>query len=231
VCLLAAGLLPLALSAPASASATSARAGYVVAESGSSSSARTTFVVPTATCTNGDYQVVGFRAVIRTSAPANNGAFIFVGCSGGVPFYGAQFQVNGVFTVPALPVSPGDRVQASVSVSASATSESMTNLTQGWTDSASGGGGTPVLTSVGAGGVSCTAGAPPCYPVPQFTPVPFSFSSIDGMNLTVAGAVSSDLTSGTGAIEATASKLIQTGRGFHVSYVSSCTPSPLTFRC
>jgi hypothetical protein len=61
--------------------------------------------------------------------------------------------------------------------------------------------------------------------------VPFSFSSIDGMNLTAAGAVSSDLTSGTGAIEATASKLIQTGRGFHVSYVSSCTPSPLTFRC
>jgi hypothetical protein len=51
------------------------------------------------------------------------------------------------------------------------------------------------------------------------------------MNLTAAGAVSSDLTSGTGAIEATASKLIQTGRGFHVSYVSSCTPSPLTFRC
>ena len=223
------GLFPLARSLPAGATTTSPIAGYSVAESGSSASAQTTFNVPTVTCNTGDFQRIGFRAVVRTTAPASNGAFIGAGCTNGSPVYFVQLQVNGTITDPADPILPGDRVQSSVSITASATNESISDVTQGWTESATGAGAVPVFASVGAGGFACTAGAPPCRPVPQFSNVTFGKSAIDGVSL--AQAQRTDFTLGTGTIEAIAGKLIQGGTGFKVSYVSSCSPAPTTGVC
>jgi hypothetical protein len=233
--LVAGALLPLAFSTPASANTPSVHAGYDAVQTGSSASAQTSFSVPTVTCPNTDFQLTGPAAIIRTSANGTNyanGGAITTGCYNGGAFYRAQLQDNGSVTIPsASPVLPGDRVQISTSVSASATTVSITDMTQGWTRSETGAGGTPTLAAVAMGAYGCTTGAHPCRPIPQFSKTTFAFSEIDGVSLAAAGAVAVDATSSTGAIEATTGKLIQHGMGFQVTWVSSCTPDPTTGKC
>jgi Peptidase A4 family len=159
-----------------------------------------------------------------SSAGRSGGGAVLI-CANGVGEYDPLLQINGQSTLEPNAVSPGDVVEARTTVSASSTTVTISNLSQHWTVSGTGAGGTPVDAGIGMIAGNCTGGS--CSPVPAFSQS-VVLGTINGRPLV--GATRSNLTAANGSVEATASPAFL-GLVFTVRYQSSCVPDPLTNRC
>ena len=221
-----AGLGAVALSlatfgAPASAAPSAINlAGAQEGVSGPTASVSTTILVPgIETCPAlATFQAILAGAVISAAAGDSGGGVALI-CANGVASYVAVTQVVGVSTPQPNAVSASDLVSVQTSVSATATTVTMRDLSKGWSVTESGGGATPTAAGIGVIAANCQAGL--CSSVPAFGAAAF-IGSFNGHSL--AGSQQTKLLAGNGTPEATPSKAIL-NQGFTVAYNSSCTPA------
>lgn len=133
-------------------------AGYQVSKpNGRITEAATTFVVPTITCKK-SFSGVGPSVIVQTRATSKgavtqSGAGVGVACENKQPIYQAVVIINGNETND-YQLTPGDVVNATVRLSAAATSVDIKDVTSGADKSASGAGGIGAVASIGDSGIS-----------------------------------------------------------------------------
>ena len=214
------------LGAPASAAPSAINLAGAQESVSGTTSVSTTVLVPTIeTCP----ALATFQAILAGSvidAPTgDSGGGVALICANGVASYVADTQVVGLSTLQPNAVSASDLVSVQTSVSSTATTVTVKDLSKGWSVTESGGGASPTAAGIGVIAANCQAGV--CSSVPAFGAAGF-VGSFNGHSLT--GSQQTKLLAGNGTPEATPSKAIL-NLGFTVAYNSSCTPDPLTNRC
>ena len=203
-------------------------AGYTAPPGGGpTQTVSVTFVVPTVNCKK--TPTGGFQAVLagaRLVVPGGNtGGGAGMVCPGPVATYIPFIQINGSSIGSGIVVHPGDAVSTTVSEGPAGTSVTVTD--GGQTQTANGPGGSPTAESVGDISVNCSGGTS-CSPVPKVRASAFSSASINGTNLSAAGAVQGSLTDAAGATEMTSTplKTKKSLDSFKVRWIMSCSGGP-----
>jgi hypothetical protein len=198
--------------------ASRSEAGYALGSAPATSSASTTFLVPSLACPASGLLGVAPGAFIftRSGSTANvSGASVFIVCQNGTTFYQAETIVNGKIT--ALPVTArrGDKVITTVSVSATKVSVTLNDATRHVSYTRTGSGTPPVQE---LDGIDSPNSGPTQLGVPNFGSLIFSSSSIDGKTLRAAAAKPIDRRSAThlevttGTLDATGTRFTETFR-------------------
>jgi hypothetical protein len=223
----------LCLAAPASVGAASRPvshvAGYQVAPpAGSTATASTRFTVPTLTCPS----QFAFQAVLGGAElfipGGSTGTGIVSVCNGQQAVYAPLLQVNGSSTLLSDAVAAGDVVTASVSEGPSSSAITVSDVTAGWTESQSGGGGSATSAVVGFVAGNC-GGTPQCSPAPEIGPTTFTGSLLDGQPLSAGStATVSDLTAGNGSVQIAAGPANRKTGAFSTTFRRSCV-APVNF--
>lgn len=172
------------------------------------------FVVPTFSCTG--EQNLSIRIQLGKENPDAAG-LVLVGCdaSGAAPVLltlacaGDTGRCGGT----PIPVSPGDTIQVTLSVTPKVSRASLENLANGLVQSASGAGATP------PGAMSLVLGRSSAT-VPTFTHLAFKRCSVDGEALGDASPRPIDMTS-SGTKQVKAGPLTPSGRGFSLEFEHS----------
>jgi len=171
---------------PAQAATSHDYAGFALIEKGpasTSSSAATTFTVPTVTCAAQAAGVIVGSGIFSSVSSSVSAGGVVVACQGGTPTFTAQAVVNNVVTT--VPVAPGsgDTVSTSVVIVPGQTQVTVDDVTQG----------TSSTTTVAAGSVGTYISngidvdrVPGVLPVPDFGVITFGDTSIDGLTVKAA---------------------------------------------
>jgi hypothetical protein len=199
-------------------------AGYVATAGSGTQKGSVTFVVPKITCSgvrSGDAQAVAAGADLITST-GDTGAAIGLVCTSPTPSYVSVLQINGSGVGTPLTIKPGNKVTLTVSEGSAKSSVKIVDGAQH--ETVTGSGGSPTSDEVGDLAVNC--GASGCSPVPKLkSTTDFSSASIDGKNLTKAGATRENLVDLAGAVEIKSSALVGSD-SFKATWVSSCGVGP-----
>lgn len=182
-------------------------------------SANSTFTVPAVTgCgSTNDFVVIGVGVPSATSIVATG---VAAGCQGGLPFYTAETDINGVITTVPVTVAPGDKIVLKLTVSGTATSGSFQDVTKGFKQPFKGKGSKSTGSCVGIdGSENGTATGDP--PVPNFGKVAFSASTINGQTITGSGAVRVNMGTSTGVVQISTGVVNATGKGFTSTFKST----------
>ena len=148
----------------------------------STSSAQTTFTVPTESCTSTATGVILGSGIFSSISNWVSAAGVVVACTGGVPSYSTQEDVNNtVYPVGITPV-PGDTVTTTVNIVPASTTVTLDDVTQGVSQSETGAGMTGTYMSDGVDG----DGQPNPLPPGDFGATTFTDSSINGKSLLAA---------------------------------------------
>lgn len=150
-------------------------AGYEALSAASSVTDR--FVVPPISCTSGTTGGIGPGAYMVASGSEFDGADVSLQCSGGTLLSGEYVIVNNSNTEYGNPVAPGDVIEATVSLSETATTVTIKDLTKAHQFSLQGT-GTGATAEAEFLGVDTLSGSSGVLPVPPLTSVPFSHASI-----------------------------------------------------
>lgn len=199
-------------------------AGYSAPPSGGpTQSAAVTFVVPSINCApvkKKGVQVVVAGVRLEASSGDTGGGVALV-CLGKTATYEAFIQINGTPVSTDLTVTPGDTFSTSASETASDASVTDTDGTQ--TQTSTGSGATITAEDVGDIAANCTGAT--CASVPEIPgKTHFSAGSINGLNLSTAGAVRGNLVDAAGQIEIKAANLTS-GTAFTTAWKLSCSPT------
>jgi hypothetical protein len=182
----------------------------------STSSAQTTFTVPTVTCTATDSGVILGSGDFSSISGWVSAGGIVVGCQDGAPSYQAEAVVNNnPSTLDMTPV-PGDTVTTTVSIVPGETDVTVNDVTQDvslTTSAAVGSVGTYVSDGIDA------LRTPAILPVPNFGSVAFSNTSINGKTVKKAHGKPISRKSGK-TLEIKTGKLSKSGDAFTETYVN-----------
>jgi hypothetical protein len=183
------------------------------------SSVSTTFTQPALDCSSGDTTYSSFwvgldgynsNSVEQTGTEAD--------CSGGSPSYSAWYEMYPAYPVTySDTVSPGDVLTSSVSYSNGQYLLTLSDSTQGWTES------TTQAGSYSNASAEVIAEAPysgGVLPLADFGTVNFSNSTADGSPLSAYTTDQLDMQSSSGTLEATTSSLDSSGEAFSVAWNS-----------
>ncbi len=191
----AAPLNPVLPRAGTKASDTTVFAGYEVTTG--SSSVVDTFKVPNITCTSATTGIG--PGAFMVAGPTDDEVFDAVDtsleCSNGDLLVGEYVIVNNIDTLYSDPVSPGDTIKASVSITSTTTNLSIGDLTKAheFTLTGSGAGASADAEFAGIDTLSDTSGV---LPVPADTSGRFTSTTVGGLPLTTSSPTPLALTSG-----------------------------------
>ncbi len=163
-------------------------AGFALIEKGpasSSSSAATTFGVPTVTCAAQTSGVIVGSGIFSSVTDSVSAGGVVVACQGGTPSFTAQAVVNNVVASMPVAPAPGDTVSTSVVIIPGQTQVTVDDVTQGVSSTdtvAAGSVGTYISDGIDADRT------PGVLPVPDFGVIAFSNASINGLTLKAAHA-------------------------------------------
>ena len=174
------------------------------------SSAQTTFTVPTENCTSTPTGIIIGSGIFSSISNWVSAAGVVVACTGGVPSYSTQEIVNNTVYPLSITPAPGDTVTTSVNIVPGSTTVTLDDVTQNATQSESGAGMTGTYMSDGIDG----DGDPSALPPPDFGAMTFSNSTIDGESLAAAGAVAVSRVDSNGVLQILTSPLNSDGTGF-----------------
>jgi hypothetical protein len=180
-------------------------------------SASTTFKVPNVTCTTTDDFVVPGVGIPTSSSIIASG--VAVGCQGGVPFFTAETDINGVVTQLPVVVHPGDKIITTLSATGGATTGTFQDVTQDFKQSIKGDGGKGTGSCVGIDGDEEGGGGDP--PVPDFGKVVFSSSTINGKPISAATAVRLNMATSGGVVQIKTGALTKSGKGFTGTFANT----------
>jgi hypothetical protein len=202
-------------------------AGYSAAPSAApTQAASATFTVPKATCTHvpvggTQYVVYGVRFDFSGAGPNgynyNSDVGVYVTCQHAGPSYQSVFEVPGSSIYDTVSVRPGDMVTASTSEGSAGTTLTLTDGSQ--TDTKTMPVFSVVSIDVGAFVDGCSSSG--CLPVPDMTKSNFTSVSINGTNLTAAGATRSKIVDRSGVTEMKST--VGTADSFAVKWEFSCS--------
>jgi len=228
----ASALVVWAVPAAQAAPAVSHRAGYTVATPSGSATADARVTVPTVTCSTQQTFAAAVVGPVMVTSNGNSGALVAIICSGALPSYVADIQINGVVTTFGDVVNPGDIISLHVSESAQSTSVTVSSITNGWTESLSGGGGAVTAAFVGTSVANCISNGA-CSTLDQLTTTRFRLVRVNNRPIGAPAlhATASNIVSSTGIVEARTGRLALTRKAFTVRWVASCQPDPSTNRC
>jgi hypothetical protein len=169
-------------------------AGYQVTVA--ATTATTTFTLPSLTCTSTYSGIVPNITFTNFTTSEFTSAGVYAQCLGGVPNYGASVEINDRFSPLTPTLNAGDKIKLTLKVSATATTATITDATDGSsvksTVKGPGGGGSFTGASVGDSAV----GSPPA-PVSQWNKIVFSGTTFNGASLsTYTAAFGSDMYNG-----------------------------------
>jgi hypothetical protein len=156
-------------------------AGYGTAvTAGSATSSAATFIVPTLSCTTASVAIVPNVAV--TSSHTFSGAGAFTQCANGKAGYFPVLVVNGTEkSYTSTPLSAGDVINLSASVTASGTTVQVTDVTKNVTKTLTGAGASASSALIGDEAVSKSTGG--FVGVPNFGKLKYTNCLIDGTAL------------------------------------------------
>jgi Putative Ig domain len=167
------------------------------------SSAQTTFTVPTENCTSTPTGIIIGSGIFSSISNWVSAAGVVVACTGGVASYSTEEVVNNTqYTLSITPV-PGDTVTTSVNIVPGSTTVTLDDVTQGVRQSESGAGMTGTYMSDGIDG----DGDPSPLAPGDFGAMTYSNSSIDGESLAAAGAVPVSWVNSDGVLQILTSQL------------------------
>ena len=190
----------------------------------SSSSAGTTFTVPSETCSSEDTGIIIGSGIFSSVSGWVSAGGVEVACQGGSPVYDAQIEINNV--PQAVSVSPvaGDTVTTLVTIVPGQTTVSVDDVTQNVDSSATvAQGSVGTYVSVGTDGDQ----QPDVLPVPNVGPLNFSNSTINGLSLKASHAVPISRVQN-GQLVILTAPLDPSGNGFGQAPESAATFTPDT---
>ena len=190
------------------------------------SSAGTTFTVPSETCTSQDSGIIIGTGIFSSVSGWVSAGGIEVACQGGSPLYDAQIEINNIPQTVSPPFTPaaGDTVTTLVSIIPGQTTVSVDDVTQNVDASA--------MVAAGSVGTYVSVGTdgdqqPDVLPVPNVGALNFSNSTIDGKSLKASGAIAISRVQN-GQLVILTAPLDPSGKGFGQASKSAATFTPDT---
>jgi hypothetical protein len=187
---------------------------HAAPRAGSSSSAQTTFTVPTLACTATDSGVIVGSGIFSSVSNWVSAGGVVVACQDGAPSFGAEAVVNNDPTTLDMTPAPGDTVTTSVVIVPGETQVTVDDVTQD----------VSLTTTVEAGSVGTylsdgidAVRTPAILPVPNFGTITFTHASFNGQTLRKEHPKPVSRKSGK-TVEIKTSKLNPTGDGFTETY-------------
>ena len=191
----------------------------------SSSSAGTTFTVPTETCTSADTGIIIGSGIFSAASGWVSAGGVEVACQGGSPVYDAQIVLNNVPQPVSVFPAPGDIVTTLVTIVPGQTTVSVDDVTQNVDPP-------PASVAAGSIGTYISVGTdgdqqPNVLPVPNVGGLNFSNSTIDGLSLKASGALPISRVQN-GQLVILTAPLDKSGNGFGQAPESAATFTPDT---
>lgn len=184
----------------------------------SSSSAATTFTVPTVTCGASETSgVIAGSGIFSSVSEWVSAGGIIVGCDSGVAVYAAEAVINNNPSDVDITPSPGDTISTSVVIVPGQTQVVVDDVTQdvsSTTTQAVGMVGTYISNGIDA------ERTPAVLPVPDFGVMTFSNTSIDGLTVKAAHGKAINRVTG-GVLQIKTGKLNKAGNGYTETFVHS----------
>jgi hypothetical protein len=193
-------------------------AGYTAAITGSTFLLKTQFTVPTLTCSG--QAGIQSGAYLITGTSTSTGGGILVGCSAETPGYEAVALINGVRTVlTKITVAPGDAINVSVNVSASATNVAVIDTTKSTRQSEAGPGIAPTHLLVGDQSVGASGGG--LLAVPNFGKLRFRTTTLNKVDFGSTTPTAVNMANSANIVQITTGKLSTTGAAFVLTFAHS----------
>jgi hypothetical protein len=192
-------------------------AGYTVASTGSTFLLKTQFTVPTHACSG----QAGIQPGAYTmTATTSTGGGVLMGCSAETPGYEAVAMINGVRTVlTKVTVAPGDDINISVAVSASASTVAVIDTTKATRQSETGAGSVPTHLFVGDQAVPASGGG--LLAVPNFGKLRFRTTTLNKVDFGSTTPSAVNMANSANVVQITTGKLSATGAAFVTTWVHS----------
>lgn len=192
-------------------------AGYTAAITGSTFLLKTQFTVPTLTCSG---QAGIQPGAYLTTATSSTGGAIYVACSAKTPVYEAVATINGVRTVlTKVTVAPGDAINISVTVSATATSVAVIDTTKATRQTLTGAGNAPTHLFVGDQAVPSSGGG--SLAVPAFGKIRFRTTTLNKVDFGSVTPAAVNMANSASVVQITTGKLSATGAAFVTTFAHS----------
>lgn len=182
-------------SAATATSSSNDLAGYLKSSPPASASAAVRFRVPTITCSGSApiSELLDGAAVVGLTlvTPKTTAGEVIEKCQGTSASYSAVVDVAGTGRSASFTPAPGDVISVAASMSASASSVTIKDVTTKKSDHATGGGTTNTDVFDGLTVGFNSSNNP--YPIPTFSSVSFSGAKIDGATVAASGATAYNL--------------------------------------
>jgi hypothetical protein len=168
-------------------------AGYQ--NNGAVTSASTTFKLPALTCTATNSGTVPNLTLTNFTTEEFTGGGVYVQCVGGVATYGAYAEINNKYGYLTPTLHAGDTIKVSLATSAKGTTVTVADTTTKGTlkSTVKGPGGAGSFTGMSVGDAQIGS---PGLPIPQFTPLRFTATKVNGVSLGAGTVFGSDMYNG-----------------------------------
>jgi hypothetical protein len=187
------------------------QAGYFVTAPPTAASATDTFKVPILTCDT-TLSGIALGSFIFTIGSSFSLASVFATCQEGAAVYYGVLAVNGAITFTTFSPTAGDRVDATVSESATATKVTLKDVGQSKSETVTGIGATNELVEVGIDSLVNSINAQ--LPVPELSTVKFTAAGVDGTTPKAATVLGVDMKTSTGVLQIKTGALNATGNAW-----------------
>jgi hypothetical protein len=155
-------------------------AGYITSPT-TITSAATTVIVPSFTCTKKLVAVTGDATVYNSSGPGFSSAMVHLGCFRKKELVRAYAQIDNIFSFPTVTMNPGDTVAPSATCGASGIAISIDDTTTGSVGTASS--STPEVCTQAEIGDDAASNGKVIVPLPAFGSLAFTNAMVNGAAL------------------------------------------------